>query len=201
VQRRPATAAAHLCSEQSTAQWKRVDVDEDYRPRFGAKVVRPGAGGRAVGHQLRARSAGVRSGQRLPRADRPSAPQLRSAAAEPDQRGARRGRLFRAGHAGGEAAGYRVSRQLSGRLPGAAIRHRRLRALWDIHDRPFFFGVIKPNIGLPPEPFAELAYQAWLGGLDIAKDDEMLADPDWSPLAERSALLGAAGRDRNSRPG
>ena len=35
----PRAAAAHLCSEQSTAQWARVGVDEDFRPRFAAKVV------------------------------------------------------------------------------------------------------------------------------------------------------------------
>ena len=35
----PDEAAAHLCQEQSTAQWKRVDVDEDLRDRFGAKVI------------------------------------------------------------------------------------------------------------------------------------------------------------------
>ena len=35
----PEEAAAHLCQEQSTAQWKRVDVDEDLRPQFGAKVI------------------------------------------------------------------------------------------------------------------------------------------------------------------
>ena len=35
----PRAAAAHLASEQSTAQWKRVGIDEDYRPRFGAKVL------------------------------------------------------------------------------------------------------------------------------------------------------------------
>ena len=35
----PREAAAHLCSEQSTAQWRRVGVDEDFRPRFGAKVL------------------------------------------------------------------------------------------------------------------------------------------------------------------
>jgi ribulose-bisphosphate carboxylase large chain len=69
-----------------------------------------------------------------------------------------------------------------------------LRGRWGIHGRPFFLGVIKPNIGLPPAPFAALAEEAWRGGLDIAKDDEMLADPAWSPLAERVALLGAASR-------
>jgi ribulose-bisphosphate carboxylase large chain len=67
-----------------------------------------------------------------------------------------------------------------------------LRELLGVHDRPIFFGVIKPNIGLPPSAFSEIGYQGWLGGLDIAKDDEMLADMDWCSLTERSALLGAA---------
>ena len=35
----PEEAAAHLCQEQSTAQWKRVGVDEDLRLQFGAKVI------------------------------------------------------------------------------------------------------------------------------------------------------------------
>jgi ribulose-bisphosphate carboxylase large chain len=35
----PEQAAANLCQEQSTAQWKRVGVDEDLRPQFGAKVI------------------------------------------------------------------------------------------------------------------------------------------------------------------
>lgn len=52
--------------------------------------------------------------------------------------------------------------------------------------------MIKPNLGLSPEPFAELAYQGWSGGLDIAKDDEMLADVAWSPLRQRAAILGKA---------
>lgn len=38
----PEQAAAHLCQEQSTAQWKRVGVDEDLRERFGAKVIELG---------------------------------------------------------------------------------------------------------------------------------------------------------------
>src|SRR5215213_11131049 len=50
------------------------------------------------------------------------------------------------------------------------------------------------NIGLPADPFAELGYQSWLGGLDIAKDDEMLADIPWCPLGERAVALGEARR-------
>src|SRR5262249_55078165 len=73
---------------------------------------------------------------------------------------------------------------------GVAGLRERLQAF----QRPIFFGVIKPNIGLPAGPFAELGYQGWLGGLDIAKDDEMLADAAWCPLAERAAALGEARR-------
>jgi ribulose-bisphosphate carboxylase large chain len=73
---------------------------------------------------------------------------------------------------------------------GVAGLRERLRAF----DRPIFFGVIKPNIGLPPEPFAELGYEGWIGGLDIAKDDEMLADVPWCTLERRAALLGEARR-------
>jgi len=62
------------------------------------------------------------------------------------------------------------------------------------YDRPIFFGVIKPNIGLGPEAFAELGYESWVGGLDVAKDDEMLADVDWCPLDKRAELLGEARR-------
>jgi ribulose-bisphosphate carboxylase large chain len=76
-----------------------------------------------------------------------------------------------------------------------------IRGLLGVHDRPIFFGVIKPSIGLPPEPFAELGYQGWLGGLDIAKDDELLADTPWCPLARRSKLLGEARRQAEAATG
>jgi ribulose-bisphosphate carboxylase large chain len=52
-------------------------------------------------------------------------------------------------------------------------------------------GVIKPNVGLPPEPFAQIGFEAWLGGLDVAKDDEQLGDVSWSSVEERLRRLGA----------
>ena len=35
----PREAIAQLCQEMSTAQWSRVGVDEDFRPKYGAKIV------------------------------------------------------------------------------------------------------------------------------------------------------------------
>ena len=188
----PQTAAAHLCSEQSTAQWKRVDVDEDYRPRFGAKVV---------DLEVEIELPGTSYALDPPVIGPVSA--CRARIAHPHRNfGPRLPNLISAvlGEGAYFAPGLPVVKLLDIEFPDSFLAAFQgpqfgidgLRTLWDIQDRPFFFGVIKPNIGLAPEPFAELAYQAWLGGLDIAKDDEMLADPDWSPLAERSALLGAA---------
>ncbi|MGB5834310.1 MAG: RuBisCO large subunit C-terminal-like domain-containing protein [Thiohalocapsa sp.] len=190
----PTTAAAHLCSEQSTAQWKRVDVDEDYRPRFGAKVV-----DLEVETELSVTSYPLDP----PVAGPVSACRVRIA--HPHRNfGPRLPNLISAvlGEGAYFAPGVPLVKLLDIAFPdsflaafdGPGFGIDGLRELWGIHDRPFFFGVIKPNIGLAPEPFAELAHEAWLGGLDIAKDDEMLADPNWSPLAERSALLGAARR-------
>jgi ribulose-bisphosphate carboxylase large chain len=77
-------------------------------------------------------------------------------------------------------------------FPGPQFGVSGLRARLGAHDRPIFLGVVKPNIGLAPAPFAAIAEEAWMGGLDIAKDDEMLADIDWSPLDERARLMGEA---------
>src|SRR3989338_7696944 len=35
----PLDAALGLCREQSTALWKRVNVDEDFRPKHGAMLL------------------------------------------------------------------------------------------------------------------------------------------------------------------
>jgi ribulose-bisphosphate carboxylase large chain len=190
----PRLAAAHLCSEQSTAQWRRVGVDEDFRPRHAAKVVclaaqpRPqgfsvpvaGFAGQAV-HACRATIAHPH------RNFGPRLPNLLSAVCG-------EGVFF--------APGIPLIRLQDIRFPasylaafegpqfGLAGLRDRLRA----YERPIFFGVIKPNIGLPAAPFAELGYQSWRGGLDIAKDDEMLADVPWCPLDERAAALGEARR-------
>jgi ribulose-bisphosphate carboxylase large chain len=188
----PETAAAHLCSEQSTAQWSRVGVDEDYRPRFAAKVVDleviatrseasvaldPPVQGPVSACHVRIAHPHANFGPRLPN--------LVSAVLG-------EGAYFAPGLPLVKLLDIHFPDSFLAAFDGPQFGLDGLRERWGIHGRPFFFGVIKPNIGLPPAPFAELAEQAWRGGLDIAKDDEMLADPSWSPLQERARLLGAA---------
>ncbi len=188
----PEEAATHLCQEQSTAQWKRVGVDEDLRDRFGAKVIDlfvervldkptypfPGT--------VNNKSYGCRVKIAHPHGNfGPKIPNLLTAVC---------------GEGTFYSPGISTIKLLDLYFPDSYLQNFQgpkfgidgLRDVLEIYDRPIFIGVIKPNIGLSPEPFAELAYQAWLGGLDIAKDDEMLGDVEWSRLSERAEKLGRA---------
>lgn len=188
----PREAAAHLCSEQSTAQWRRVGYDEDFRPRFAAKVVELHAEAQPSGFSIAAPSAGAgpvhacRVTIAHPHGNfGPRIPNLLSAVCG-------EGVFFVPGIPLIRLQDIRFPDAYLAAFDGPKFGLQGLRERLQAFDRPIFFGVIKPNIGLPPDAFAELGYQSWLGGLDIAKDDEMLADMPWCPLADRAALLGAA---------
>ncbi len=60
-----------------------------------------------------------------------------------------------------------------------------IRQLLGVCDRPLVNNMIKPCTGLNPKQTAELAYQVALGGVDIIKDDELIADAPHCPLIER----------------
>ncbi len=60
-----------------------------------------------------------------------------------------------------------------------------VRQLMDIYDRPLIGTIIKPKCGLPTAVHAEVAYQAWLGGVDVVKDDENLTDQAFNPFESR----------------
>lgn len=197
----PREAAAHLCSEQSTAQWARVGVDEDFRPRFAAKIIAFEAEALTSGFSLA-----------IPDAPQGAVHRVRVTVAHPHGNfGARLPNLMSAVLGEGvyfvpgvpiiRLEDIRFPDSYLTRFPGPQFGIAGIRDLLRVHDRPIFLGVVKPNIGLPPEPFAEIAEAAWMGGLDIAKDDEMLADAPWSPLAERARLMGEARRRAEAATG
>ncbi len=69
--------------------------------------------------------------------------------------------------------------------------------LWRILGRPIKDGgyiagtIIKPKLGLRPEPFAEAAYQFWLGG-DFIKNDEPQGNQVFAPLKKTIPLVADA---------
>ena len=66
--------------------------------------------------------------------------------------------------------------------------------LWRILGRPVVDGgyiagtIIKPKLGLRPEPFAEAAYKFWLGG-DFIKNDEPQGNQVFAPLRKTIPLV------------
>jgi len=60
-----------------------------------------------------------------------------------------------------------------------------IRKVLNVPDRPLVNNMIKPCAGLTPEATAQLAYEVAVGGTDIVKDDELIADAAYSPLEVR----------------
>ena len=52
--------------------------------------------------------------------------------------------------------------------------------------------IVKPALGLTPADAARVAGELAAGGADLLKDDELMASPSYSPLAERVRAVAAA---------
>ncbi len=78
--------------------------------------------------------------------------------------------------------------------------------LWRVLGRPtnnggFIVGtIIKPKLGLRPRPFANAAYQFWLGG-DFIKNDEPQGNQPFAPMKETIPLVAEAMRKAQDETG
>ena len=191
----PQRAAAQLCQEMSTIQWHRLGVDEDFRPRFGAKVL-------SLSSEKISRSSSAYLEGML-KHEKNEIHRCHVAIAYPYHNfGTRIPNLLTI--AAGEGVFHApdiITIRLTGiqfpdsflsAFQGPQFGVDGLRTVLDVQGRPLIFGVIKPNIGLAPEAAAQIAFDAWRGGLDVAIDDEQMNDAEWSPLGERARALNAA---------
>jgi len=60
-----------------------------------------------------------------------------------------------------------------------------IRRLLNVQDRPLVGTIIKPKLGLKTMDHAKVAYDAWVGGCDIVKDDENLSSQSFNPFDDR----------------
>ena len=60
-----------------------------------------------------------------------------------------------------------------------------IRELLGVKDRPFVGTIIKPKLGLKTRDHAKVAYEAWVGGCDVVKDDENLSSQRFNPFDDR----------------
>lgn len=61
-----------------------------------------------------------------------------------------------------------------------------VRKLLKVKRRPLCGTIIKPKLGLNEKEHAKVAYEAWVGGLDIVKDDENLSSQSFNNFYKRA---------------
>ncbi len=62
-----------------------------------------------------------------------------------------------------------------------------VRKILKVRNRPLVGTIIKPKLGLNTKHHAQSAYESWMGGCDIVKDDENLASQKFNIFEERIA--------------
>jgi ribulose-bisphosphate carboxylase large chain len=68
---------------------------------------------------------------------------------------------------------------------GPAFGIKGIRKLVKVPDRPLIRTIIKPKTGLNTRDHAPEAYDAWVGGVDIVKDDENLTGQKFNSFYKR----------------
>jgi ribulose-bisphosphate carboxylase large chain len=61
-----------------------------------------------------------------------------------------------------------------------------IRGILQVPRRPLVGTIIKPKLGLKTQDHARVAYEAWVGGCDIVKDDENLSNQSFNPFEDRA---------------
>lgn len=71
------------------------------------------------------------------------------------------------------------------KFKGPAFGAKRVRKHFGVKHRPLLGTIVKPKVGLTAKQHAKVAYNAWLGGCDIVKDDENLTDMSFNRFERR----------------
>lgn len=69
--------------------------------------------------------------------------------------------------------------------PGPRFGIGGTRELTGAYERPIIGTIVKPSVGLTPEQTADLVRDLAEAGIDFIKDDELMANPPYSPLERR----------------
>jgi len=76
-------------------------------------------------------------------------------------------------------------RSLVGSFEGPTYGVEGIRKLLKVYGRPLVGTIIKPKLGLKTSDHAKVAYEAWVGGCDMVKDDENLSSQSFNPFEAR----------------
>lgn len=79
--------------------------------------------------------------------------------------------------------------EFAGRYPGPGFGVAGTRRLMSATEGVLVGGIVKPSVGLRPDQYAKVVGELAGAGGDFAKDDELIANPPYSPLRERVAAV------------
>ncbi len=72
-------------------------------------------------------------------------------------------------------------------FPGPRFGIAGYRKILKIKNRPIVGTIVKPKLGLKTKDHAKVAYESWIGGCDLVKDDENLSSQKFNPFEKRAA--------------
>lgn len=78
-----------------------------------------------------------------------------------------------------------IPKEFSAQFNGPNFGVDGVRKVTGVEDRPLLLNMIKPCVGFTPEVGAGIFYETALGGVDMIKDDELLASPEYCKLPDR----------------
>lgn len=84
-----------------------------------------------------------------------------------------------------------VPNEFAAAFPGPQEGAAGWRRITGVSTRPLVINMIKPCTGFPPAVGAGFVADSARGGVDLIKDDELLADPRFARVAERAAAYAA----------
>ncbi len=81
----------------------------------------------------------------------------------------------------------KIPKEILNSFYGPKFGIKGIRKMMKVKNRPLLGTIIKPKLGLRTKDHAKVAYDAWVGGCDIVKDDENLASQKFNQFEERLA--------------
>jgi len=159
-------AAATVALESSVGTWSELTTEKDYMKKLAAKVFS------IKGNQIKiAYPSGL--------FEEGNAPNILSSIA---------GNIF-----GMKAVknlrleDIKLPKKILDSFPGPKFGISGIRKIMKTKKRPLLGTIVKPKLGLKTKDHANVAYEAWMGGCDIVKDDENLASQKFNVFEERLA--------------
>ena len=81
-----------------------------------------------------------------------------------------------------------IPKEILKSFKGPRLGIKGIRKYLKVYGRPLVGTIVKPKVGLTPKEHAKVAYDSWVGGCDIVKDDENLTSQPFNNFYKRASV-------------